>query len=124
VEQRRIASSVERVNCGTHSQKGDKTDCSNYPGIALLSTSYKILSNILPARLTPYTDEIIGEHQCGFRHNTSTTDQIFYIQQILGKKREYNGTVHQLFISFKKAYDSVRREVLCDIVIELEYPEK
>jgi hypothetical protein len=30
--------------------KGYKTDCSNYHGISLLSTSYKILSNILPSR--------------------------------------------------------------------------
>jgi hypothetical protein len=29
-----------------------------------------------------------------------------------GKKWEYNETVHQLFIDFKKAYNSVRREVL------------
>jgi hypothetical protein len=73
----------------TH-KKGDKTDCSNYRGISLLSTSYKILSNILLARLTPYADEIIGAHQCGFRRNRSTTDQIFCIRQILEKKREYN----------------------------------
>jgi hypothetical protein len=29
-----------------------------------------------------------------------------------GEKWEYNETVHQLAIDFKKAYDSVRREVL------------
>jgi hypothetical protein len=28
------------------------------------------------------------------------------------KKWEYSETIHQLFIDFKKAYDSVRREVL------------
>jgi hypothetical protein len=27
-----------------------------------------------------------------------------------GEKREYNETVHQLLIDFKKAYDSVRRK--------------
>jgi hypothetical protein len=69
-------------------KKGDKTDCSNYRGISLLSTSYKILSNILLARLTPNADEIMGDHQCGFRRNRSTTDQIFYIRHILEKKWE------------------------------------
>jgi hypothetical protein len=47
-------------------KKGDKTDCSNYRGISLLSTSYKILSNVLLSRLIPYADEIIGDHQCDF----------------------------------------------------------
>jgi hypothetical protein len=46
-------------------KKGDKTDRNNYHGISLLSTSYKILSNIL-SRLGLYVDEIIGDHQCGF----------------------------------------------------------
>jgi hypothetical protein len=58
-------------------KNGDKTDCSNFRGISLLSTSYKILSNILLSRLSPYIDEIAGDHQCGFRCNRSTSDQIF-----------------------------------------------
>jgi hypothetical protein len=51
----------------------------------------------------------IGSYQRGFEHNRSTTDHIFCIHQILEKKLEYNETVHQLFIDFKTAYDSVRR---------------
>jgi hypothetical protein len=97
-------------------KKGDKTDCNNYQGISLQSTSYKIVSNILLARLTPYADEITRDHQCGFQSNRSTTDQIFYIWQILEERWEYNGTVHQLFIDIKKAYDSLRREVLYNIL--------
>jgi sorting nexin-29 len=72
----------------------------------------------------PYADEIIEDHQYGFRRNRSTTDQIFYIRQILEEKWEYNGTVYQLFIDFKKAYDSVRREVLYNILIEFGIPMK
>ena len=44
--------------------------------------------------------------------NRLPTDHIFCIWQILEKKWEYNEAVHQLFIDFKKTYDSVRREVL------------
>jgi hypothetical protein len=58
------------------------------------------------------------DHQCGFQHNRSTTDQIFFIRQILEKKWEYNETVHQLFVDFKKAYDSVTREVLYNNLVE------
>jgi hypothetical protein len=105
-------------------KKGYRTDCSNYQGISLLSTSYKTLSNILLSRLIPYADEIIGDHQCEFPCNRSTTDQIFYIPQILEKKWEYNGTAHQLFIDFKKAYDSVWREALYNILIEFGIPRK
>jgi hypothetical protein len=47
-------------------KKGDKADCSNCRGISLLSTAYKILCKILLPRLTPYAEEIIGDHQCGF----------------------------------------------------------
>jgi hypothetical protein len=63
----------------------DKTDCSNYRGISLLRTTYKILSNIILSKLTPYVDEITGDHQCGFRRNRSTTDQKFCSRYILKK---------------------------------------
>ncbi|PNF42672.1 hypothetical protein B7P43_G14272, partial [Cryptotermes secundus] len=41
-----------------------------------------------------------------------THDQIVCIRQTLEKKLEYNETVYQLFIDFRKTYDSVRWEVL------------
>ena len=99
-------------------KKGDKTNCSNYRGISLLPTTYKILSSILFSRLVPHAKEIIGDHQCGFRRNRSSIDHIYCIRQTLEKKWEYNEEVHQLFIDFKKAYDSVRREVFYTTVIE------
>jgi hypothetical protein len=80
-------------------KKGDKTNCNNYHGISLLSTSYKMLSNILISRISSYIDAIIGDHHCGFRRNRFTTDQIFYIRQILEKKWEYNestSAIHSL----------------------------
>ena len=80
-------------------KKGDKRDGSYYKGKSLLSTTYKILSNILLSRLTPYAEKIIGDRQCEYRHNRSTTDHIFCIHQILERKWKYNEAVHQLLCS-------------------------
>jgi len=52
----------------------------------------------------------------------STTDHILRIRPILEKKWEYNDAMHQLFLDFKKVYDSVKREVLYNILIEFDIP--
>jgi len=67
-------------------KKGEKTDCSNYRGMSLFPTTYKIVSIILLSRLIPYAKEIIRYNQCGFRCNRLTIDHIFCIRQILEKK--------------------------------------
>jgi len=54
-----------------------------YTAISLLTATYTILSNILLSRLTPHAEEIIGDHQCGFRCNRTTADHILCICQIL-----------------------------------------
>ena len=58
--------------------------------------TYKTLSNILLSRLTWYAGEINGDHQCGF----NITDQLMTMHSafnILNKKWEYNGPIHQLY---------------------------
>jgi hypothetical protein len=40
------------------------------------------------------------------------------------RKWKYDEAVHQLFIAFKKAYDSVRREALYNSFIEFGLPMK
>ena len=105
-------------------KKGDRKECGNYRGISLLCTAYKVLSYILLQRLLPLAEEVLGEYQCGFRPNRGTIDQLFTLRQILEKKREYNGEVHNLFVDFRKAYDSVHREGLFNIMAEFGFPRK
>jgi hypothetical protein len=40
------------------------------------------------------------------------------------KNWEFNGTVHQELLDFKKAYDSVRRDVVYNILIDFGIPLK
>jgi len=60
-------------------KKCDRKHCSNCTGISLLSTTYKIFSKFLLSKLTPYAEEIIGDHQCGFQCNRSTADRISFM---------------------------------------------
>ena len=85
--------------------KDDKTDCSNYRGISLLLTTYKIFSSILLSRLTPYAEEIIGDYQREFRRNMSTTDHIFCIHSILDKKM---GTQRNSALALYRPQESLR----------------
>jgi len=86
-------------------------------GSWLLPTTYKILSNILLSRLIPYAEEIIGDHQCGFGRSISTTDLYSAFVKYL---RKNGNTMKQCigYVFFKKVYDSVRKEVLYNILIE------
>jgi hypothetical protein len=57
-------------------------------------------------------------------HGNYRIVELLYIRQILEKKWQYNGTVHLLFIDFKKTCDSVRREVLYSVLIEFGVTRK
>jgi hypothetical protein len=66
--------------------------------------------------------KLLGSISVGF----DVTDQLLIIFSAFlrywRKKWEYNEIVRQLFIDCKKAYDSVRREVLYNILIEFGVP--
>ncbi|KAL4104822.1 hypothetical protein QTP88_020098 [Uroleucon formosanum] len=105
-------------------KKGDVINCQNYRGISLLNTTYKVLSNIILNRLTPYAKDIVGEYQAGFTAGKSTTDQIHVIKQITEESHEFDKDVYLLFVNFKQAYDSIARSTLWNVMVQLGIPAK
>jgi hypothetical protein len=65
------------IICPTH-KKGDIMECSNYRGVSHLNTAYKILSNILFARISPFAENIIGllKEQMYYKPDIYTTTDI------------------------------------------------
>jgi hypothetical protein len=53
--------------------------CYSRPQISepLVSTTYKIVSNVLRSRIAPYFNDIFGADLCKFHRNGSTADQMF-----------------------------------------------
>ena len=75
-------------------------------------------------RSKTYAEDYLNQEQNGFRRNTSTTDNIFIMRQILEKCYEYNIEMHVLFIDFKQAFDSTDRQKTMQILQELRIPNK
>ena len=111
------------IICPIH-KKGNIMECSNYRGVSLLNRAYKILSNILFARISPFAENIIGNYQCGFRKNRSTTNQIFTLRQVLEKTKEFVIETHRLFVDFKSAYGAINRGQLYNAISGLNVPSK
>ena len=85
-------------------KKGDKTDCSNYRGISLMSHALKVYERILEVRLRGCVEHL-GEWQCGFRPGRGTTDLIFTLKMILEKTWEWNKEKYVAFLDLEKAFD-------------------
>ena len=111
-------------------KKGNKMKCENYQGITLLNVAYKMLSSMILERLKEYSEEILGEYQCGFKPQTGTIDQIlaidqiFVVRQILEKFYVYDIDLHLLFIDLKKAFDSINQEKLLESLVIFGIPKK
>lgn len=99
-------------------KKGDHTDVNNYRGISLLSVPYKILSQCLLDRAQRQLEPNIGEYQAGFRSGRSCPEQILNLKLILRHQRICSNNLVCTFVDFKKAYDSVDRESLFQILKE------
>jgi len=72
-----------------------------------ISHSSKILLLIILNRLSAQLEPYLSEEQAGFRPNRSTIQQILTLRLVAEKAREINQPVHNCFIDFKKAFDSV-----------------
>jgi sorting nexin-29 len=105
-------------------KKGDKMKCENYRRITLLNVAYKVLASIILERLKQYSEEILGEYQCGFRPQRRTTDQIFVVRQILEKFYAHDIDLHLLFIDFKKASDCINKKKLSEALVSFGIPKK
>ena len=83
-----------------------------------------LFTSIIAKYLEVYSEKILGDYQCGFRKARSTTDHLFQLRQILEKTYEYDVVLHQLFIDFKQAYDSINRNQLLNVMEEFGIPSK
>ena len=103
-------------------KKGDLGLAKNYRGITLTSIAAKIYNALLRNRIEPEIDNILRKNQNGFRRNRSTTSQILTIRRILEGIRAKNLQATLIFVDFTKAFDSIHRGKMEQILLAYGIP--
>ena len=105
-------------------KKGDLGLAKNYRGITLTSIAAKIYNALLRNRIEPKIDNILRKKQNGFRRNRSTTSQILTIRRILEGVRAKNLQATLIFVDFTKAFDSIHRGNMEQILLAYGIPKE
>lgn len=99
---------------------GRKDDCNNFLAICMLATAGKLLSRIMLDRLQKCeADEILPESQSGLTNGRSTVDMVLQekcVEQQMGH--------YQVFIDLTRAFASVSRTALWEILKRVGCPEE
>jgi len=103
--------------------KGSRTCCDDYRGISLLSIAGKVLARVILNRINKHlVASVYPESQCGFRAGRGTVDMIFGLRQVQEKSREHNKDLFMVFVDLTKAFDTVSRPTLWEVLSKLGVP--
>ena len=96
---------------------GPKLDAANYRGITLISCLGKLFLSILNNRLTIFAVEnkLLSPAQLGFVTKNRCSDAHIIIHNLIKQKCHTQGSkIYSCFVDFKKAFDSVPRDLLLE----------
>ena len=94
---------------------GSKMDANNYRGITLMSCLGKLFLSILNSRLTMFATDnsLLTKSALGFVAGNRTSDAHIIIHNLVNKVCHQEGNhIYSCFVDFKKAFDSVPRDLL------------
>ena len=102
-------------------KSGDANDPGNYRGITVTSVLAKLFAMVLEARMSNWAEghDLRAEGQAGFRKDYRTSDNIFIMQTLIANARRAKKKLYCCFVDFKKAFDSVPRQRLWEVIASL-----
>jgi hypothetical protein len=69
-------------------------------------------------------EQQLQKEQAGFRKHRSSVDLINTLKIILEQSVEWQAILYVTFIDFEKAFDSLKREIMCPTLQEYGIPRK
>jgi len=100
---------------------GDASEFDNYSGIIVGPILAKLFVMILDKRLNEWAEQHVlrAKGQTGFRKDYRTTDQLFMLRTLIEQNKAKKKPLYCCFLDFKKAFDTMPREVLWQVLASL-----
>ena len=105
-------------------KKGSLDVPEHYRGIALSSLAAKITNKMILNRIQPVLDHHLRNNQNGFRPARSTTAHILGLRRLIEGVKSNNLKSILVFVDFKKAFDSIHRGKMRQILLAYGIPIK
>ena len=96
----------------------------NWRGVTLLNVASTVFSRCIFIRIQDPLEKVLMENQAGFRKGRSCMDMVFIMRRLIEESAEYQKALFINFVDFEKAFDSVFREALWNVLKEYGIPEK
>jgi hypothetical protein len=105
---------------------GDASEFDNYRGITVGSILAKLFVMMLNKRLSEWAKQhgLCVKGQAGFHKNYRITNQLFILRTLIQHSKAKNKPLYCCFVDFKKAFDTVSREVLWQVLASLGVEER
>ncbi len=93
---------------------GDCSQFDNYRGITVGPILAKVFAMILESRMSQWakTNDLRTKGQVGFKKDFRTTDNLFILRTLTEQARFQKKKLYTCFVDFKKAFDTVPRDLL------------
>ena len=104
-------------------KSGNLSEYENYRGIMLTAIAAKLTNKMILKRIQPEIDKRLRPNQNGFRPGRSTTAQILALRRIIEGVKNNNLKSIIVFVDFRKAFDSIHRGKMMQILKAYGVPE-
>jgi len=103
-------------------KKGDLSQLGNWRGLSLMSLLAKLYNHMLLYRLRSVLDPLLRKNQNGFRPGRRCPEHILCLRRLIEGFMVKGGGCVGVFIDFRKAFDSLRRECIPSLLAAYGVP--